>query len=263
MGVRAPPGDVLCSDRADVFVVPLFSTGYHEWCPGDLRDAVSSSARSGTLAYVIAARFADGIRPDQHRGHGGALRASGGAPDQSAAPWTASHPASRSRTRLHVHGRGRGRALRSRAAIGGVSGPARSFFITGGNGSGNPTMLRAAHGLYPARGRPPAGRWRTRGCGADAGIPRPDLGRCSPTITCRGAFYGSPMRTRPVGGPLLARLEMEDKVGVRDGAFTTVDLSAGQRKRLALVVALLEEKAGDRARRVGRRPGSPFPPRLL
>jgi len=35
---------------------------------------------------------------------------------------------------------------------------------------------------------------------------------------------------------------MQGKVGVRDSAFTTVDLSVGQRKRLALVVALLEDK---------------------
>jgi putative pyoverdin transport system ATP-binding/permease protein len=41
---------------------------------------------------------------------------------------------------------------------------------------------------------------------------------------------------------LLVRLEMQDKVSVRDGAFTTVDLSTGQRKRLALTVALLEDK---------------------
>jgi len=41
---------------------------------------------------------------------------------------------------------------------------------------------------------------------------------------------------------LLGRLEMEDKVSVHDGAFSTVALSSGQRKRLALVVALLEDK---------------------
>lgn len=41
---------------------------------------------------------------------------------------------------------------------------------------------------------------------------------------------------------LLERLEMEKKTLVRDGAFTTIDLSLGQRKRLALVTALVEDK---------------------
>jgi len=41
---------------------------------------------------------------------------------------------------------------------------------------------------------------------------------------------------------LLKRLEMHDKVTVRDGSFSTIDLSTGQRKRLALIVAELEDK---------------------
>jgi putative ATP-binding cassette transporter len=40
--------------------------------------------------------------------------------------------------------------------------------------------------------------------------------------------------------PYLERLEIAHKVSVRDGAFTTTDLSTGQRKRLALVHAWLE-----------------------
>jgi len=35
---------------------------------------------------------------------------------------------------------------------------------------------------------------------------------------------------------------MHDKVTVRDGSFSTIDLSTGQRKRLALIVAELEDK---------------------
>lgn len=38
----------------------------------------------------------------------------------------------------------------------------------------------------------------------------------------------------------LDRLEIAHKVSVKDGAFTTTDLSTGQRKRLALVNAWLE-----------------------
>jgi putative ATP-binding cassette transporter len=40
----------------------------------------------------------------------------------------------------------------------------------------------------------------------------------------------------------LERLEIAHKVSIRDGAFTTTDLSTGQRKRLALVHAYLEQR---------------------
>jgi putative ATP-binding cassette transporter len=36
--------------------------------------------------------------------------------------------------------------------------------------------------------------------------------------------------------------ELEGKVELQDGRFSTTDLSTGQRKRLALIAALLEEK---------------------
>jgi putative ATP-binding cassette transporter len=41
---------------------------------------------------------------------------------------------------------------------------------------------------------------------------------------------------------LLHLLEIEDKTKVQDGEFTTLDLSGGQRKRLALLVAMLEDR---------------------
>ena len=40
----------------------------------------------------------------------------------------------------------------------------------------------------------------------------------------------------------LARLDIAHKTSFRDGAFSTLDLSAGQRKRLALIVAYLENR---------------------
>jgi putative pyoverdin transport system ATP-binding/permease protein len=41
---------------------------------------------------------------------------------------------------------------------------------------------------------------------------------------------------------LLQRLHLQHKVRVHDGAFTTQELSQGQRKRLALIVAYLEDR---------------------
>lgn len=44
--------------------------------------------------------------------------------------------------------------------------------------------------------------------------------------------------------PYLQRLEIAHKVVVKDGTFSTIDLSTGQRKRLALVHAYLEGRPG-------------------
>ena len=41
---------------------------------------------------------------------------------------------------------------------------------------------------------------------------------------------------------MLALLEMGDKLGVENGAFTTIDLSAGQRKRAAMLACVLERR---------------------
>jgi putative pyoverdin transport system ATP-binding/permease protein len=41
---------------------------------------------------------------------------------------------------------------------------------------------------------------------------------------------------------LLHELQLEHKVSIENGAFTTLNLSQGQRKRLALLVALLEDR---------------------
>lgn len=40
----------------------------------------------------------------------------------------------------------------------------------------------------------------------------------------------------------LAKLQLQDKVAIRDGSFSTTSLSQGQRKRLALLVAYLEDR---------------------
>ncbi len=41
---------------------------------------------------------------------------------------------------------------------------------------------------------------------------------------------------------LLSLFELEDKVTIEDGKFSTIDLSTGQRKRLALITAILEDR---------------------
>ena len=53
---------------------------------------------------------------------------------------------------------------------------------------------------------------------------------------------GSATQSLDSAAKYLERLEISHKVSVRDGAFTTTDLSTGQRKRLALINAWLEER---------------------
>jgi putative pyoverdin transport system ATP-binding/permease protein len=114
-------------------------------------------------------------------------------------------------------------------------------FITGGNGSGKSTMLRMLTGLMPLDG----GRLLADGETVDAEQMQAYRDQFSAVLSdyhLSRRLYGVADADPARVSTLLARLEMQDKVSVCDGAFTTVDLSTGQRKRLALVVALLEDK---------------------
>ncbi len=115
-------------------------------------------------------------------------------------------------------------------------------FITGGNGSGKTTFMKVVAGLYP----PDNGEVLLNG------QPKEDLG----LDAYRGVFslilsdfhlferlYGvdqvDPDRVRE----LLAQMRLEHKVSWdEEKGFSTQDLSSGQRRRLALVAGLLEDR---------------------
>jgi len=115
-------------------------------------------------------------------------------------------------------------------------------FVVGGNGSGKSTLLRVLTWLYEPR----------------AGVILWDgqLVDRSNAVDYRNLFatvfsdfhlfdrlYGLPKVDPARAQALLETMGIAGKTTFEDGRFTNLDLSTGQRKRLALVAALLEDKA--------------------
>ena len=120
--------------------------------------------------------------------------------------------------------------------------PGQLDFLVGGNGSGKTTLAKLLAGLY----RPEEGTIRVGAAVVD------DVGRDAYRQHFTAIFTDFHLFERLLEAPsdaldargnaLLAKLNLQHKVQVRGGAFTTQALSQGQRKRLALVVAYLEDR---------------------
>ncbi|TWT12527.1 cyclic peptide export ABC transporter [Reyranella sp. CPCC 100927] len=113
------------------------------------------------------------------------------------------------------------------------------LFIVGENGCGKTTLIKLLMGLYsPSEGQVVLD-----------GRPVDDTGMDAYRQLFSAVFFDYYLfddLVLPDGvlpeeaGRYLRRLDLEHKVTIRDGAFSTTDLSAGQRKRLALVQVYLE-----------------------
>jgi len=114
-------------------------------------------------------------------------------------------------------------------------------FLCGGNGSGKTTFMRVLCGLYA----PEAGEIAVNGAplgefGLEAyrnmfSVVPADFHLFQHALGLRSG----PQRVQE----LLNQMRLQGKVGItEDGSFSTRNLSAGQRKRLALVCALLEDR---------------------
>lgn len=115
-------------------------------------------------------------------------------------------------------------------------------FVTGGNGSGKSTLVRLLSGLY----LPTSGQLRLNGNLIDASNRAHYREHFTVVFADFHLFerlHGleSHQRSDQVAS-YLALLGIERKVQVRDGKFSTTALSSGQRRRLALLVAYLEDR---------------------
>jgi putative ATP-binding cassette transporter len=121
--------------------------------------------------------------------------------------------------------------------------PGELVFIVGGNGSGKTTLAKLLTGLYVPdsgevrlNGRPITAKNRDRYRQQFAAVFTDfyvfddllGLDRCA--VEANVQDY-------------LAKLQLDKKVSVERGVFSTIDLSHGQRKRLALLTAYLEDRS--------------------
>ncbi|AMO95611.1 cyclic peptide transporter family protein [Collimonas fungivorans] len=126
--------------------------------------------------------------------------------------------------------------------------PGELVFLVGGNGSGKTTLAKVLTGLYEPEdgvievdGKPvgsaerAAYRERFTAVFNDFHLFDALLGIIDPNDSSRAQADAR-------ANALVAKLALDHKVQVVDGAFSTRALSTGQRKRLALVVAYLEDR---------------------
>jgi putative ATP-binding cassette transporter len=116
-----------------------------------------------------------------------------------------------------------------------------TIFVTGGNGSGKSTLLKLLAGLYhPQCGKVLADRVEI--------VPerlaayRARMATVFTDFHLFAHLYGIDLPENNEAGELLRWMELDRLTALDGDRFSRRDLSAGQRKRLALVAALLERK---------------------
>ena len=115
------------------------------------------------------------------------------------------------------------------------------IFITGGNGSGKSTLIKTLLGLYtPQRGEIQVD---------DKVIDKSNIQAYRNLFSIIlgdfylfDRFYGLENVDEKLVNQLLEEMELTKSTKFIDGRFTNINLSSGQRKRLALILSILEDK---------------------
>ncbi|MBN3814516.1 cyclic peptide export ABC transporter [Paraburkholderia sp. Ac-20347] len=120
--------------------------------------------------------------------------------------------------------------------------PGELVYLIGGNGSGKTTLAKMIVGLYA----PESGRIVVDGAPVNE-ADRDSYRQLFSVVFSDFFLFDSLLGMRFDGldqtaQDLLVHLQLDHKVSIKDGAFSTLELSQGQRKRLALLVAYLEDR---------------------
>lgn len=164
-------------------------------------------------------------------------------PDTRGAP-----AAGRRWTRIDLHGvthAYRGRVEDEHFMLGPIDltiEPGDLLFLVGGNGSGKTTFVKVLTGLYA----PESGAVLLDGRPIDDAN-RERYRQLFSAVFSDFHLFDRLLGVDPAGVDgaarvYLERLQLDGSVRVRDGVFSSTDLSQGQRKRLALLVAYLDDR---------------------
>lgn len=117
----------------------------------------------------------------------------------------------------------------------------QAVFIAGGNGSGKTTLLKLLNGLYtPSSGSIEVDDVTVEPANIQAY--REMIAAVFSDFHLFKKLYGLPDVEDSAVYRILAQLKLAHRVSFADRRFSTLDLSTGQRKRLALLVSLLEDR---------------------
>lgn len=120
--------------------------------------------------------------------------------------------------------------------------PAEVVFLVGGNGSGKTSLAKLLVGLY----EPEGGELTWNGAPVERSAReayRQNFSAVFSDFHLFDSVLGVGARDLDARAfDLLQALELDHKVTVKDGRFSTTELSRGQQKRLALLVSFLEDR---------------------
>ncbi|MGH6636007.1 MAG: cyclic peptide export ABC transporter, partial [Gammaproteobacteria bacterium] len=118
--------------------------------------------------------------------------------------------------------------------------PGELIFLIGGNGSGKTTLAFLLVGLYV-----PSGELRLNGepvTDSNRDGYREHFSAVFSDFYLFDRLFGVPSELEQKGREYLVRFHLDHKVQINNGAFSTTELSQGQRKWLALLTAYLEDR---------------------